>query len=379
MKNIIQHLLLTKKIHPLFYVTIAFLFGISWYEISKTFFASSIIYYFLITFAISAWLACHISKKNQFKAPFYLIGAFAFGSILLHHQYKQHEYMHKIFCKNHFDIIGTITNITKQPHLRTKYRITLSTKKIKQLDMWKPINTCLYIYIQQISDIQVGDTLKIKNLSCKKTTNSSFTQYLIKEGISCTIFSYKLNYKLVYRPTISLYRLLFHQKERLLKSLNKKLAPKTFPFFSSLFLGNKSICKKELETTVDQFKTWGILHYLARSGLHLVIFILVWEICLCLIPTAFIFKQFFILFLSILYFLLSWTSLSFLRAFYIFVLYKFCVLFKKQTHFIHLLTLVCLFTLLTNPIQLLFLDFQLSFSLTFALASFNHIYRTQKV
>ncbi len=61
------------------------------------------------------------------------------------------------------------------------------------------------------------------------------------------------------------------------------------------------------------------------------------------------------------------------RALYTFILYKICILHKRPSHLVYLLSLVCFFVLLDNPMQLFFLDFQLSFTLTFALAWFNQI------
>jgi hypothetical protein len=48
----------------------------------------------------------------------------------------------------------------------------------------------------------------------------------------------------------------------------------TFALFSSLFLGNRTAIKQDLEEQKPLFKVWGISHFLARSGLHLLIFIM---------------------------------------------------------------------------------------------------------
>ena len=45
-----------------------------------------------------------------------------------------------------------------------------------------------------------------------------------------------------------------------------------FVFFHHFFLGNRACIKTELEETNEQFKVWGISHFLARSGLHLALF-----------------------------------------------------------------------------------------------------------
>jgi len=361
-----------KKIHPLFFIALALMLGISWHTITKPLTIPMFTYYLITVFIINIAIALYMTKKRNLMIPVLCAATFFLGTIIIDHQQKKYEQLQPILHKKNFDAQGIVQAITPQPHLRTPYRITFNILKVKK-NNWLSINATIYIYLQSMPDIKVGDTLYIKNITCNKLTSNSFKQYLIKEKIAGTFFSARLDFEHIYRPTISFARWLHTKKENILHSLHNKLSKNTFPLFSSLFLGNKTQCKKELETTTDQFKTWGISHYLARSGLHLIVFILLWELILRFIPITFWIKQFIMLLLSLLYFLLSWPSLSFMRALNTFILYKCCILFKKQTHFIHLLTIVCFITLLLNPIQLLFLDFQLSFALTFALAYFNHI------
>ena len=126
------------------------------------------------------------------------------------------------------------------------------------------------------------------------------------------------------------------------------------------------------------FRQWGISHYLARSGLHLTIFTFIWLMLFRLFPFSFFFKQLFMLLLCSIYLVFSWSSISFLRAFYSFFLYTICNICKIPIHFLHILTLVTLYVAICNPIQIFFLDFQLSFALTFALALIANLYPTKQ-
>jgi competence protein ComEC len=180
-------------------------------------------------------------------------------------------------------------------------------------------------------------------------------------------------WKCVHKPTYSYQRYIHNVSARLKSTLQKKMSKEAYSLFTSLFLGDTVTCKKELEQTKDQFRAWGIMHQLARSGLHLGIFVMVWQALLCVIPLPFLLKELLMLLLSIIYFALSCSSISFMRALYTFILYKICILHKRPHNLIHLLSVVCFAVLLDNPMQLFFLDFQLSFTLTFALAWFNQI------
>jgi competence protein ComEC len=158
-----------------------------------------------------------------------------------------------------------------------------------------------------------------------------------------------------------------------------KMSKKTSAFFSSLFLGYKKVDEREMSLLKEHFKWWGISHYLARSGLHMVIFSFVLHLFLRVIPITFLYKQIILLVLSLLYFFLSFPSVSFNRAFLTFLLFKMCILTQQQTHPLHLFTLTTFIILLINPWQLFFLDFQLSFGLTFALIWLNHLKSKQKL
>jgi competence protein ComEC len=163
-----------------------------------------------------------------------------------------------------------------------------------------------------------------------------------------------------------------------LDTLKKAMNETTFTLFASIFLGYKQLSKQITDITKNHFMTWGVTHYLARSGLHMIIFIFIWQFILAFLPLPWFFKELILILVGLTYGLLSWSSISFIRAFLTFLLYKWCNLLSKQINVLHLLATVCLIVLLANPIQLFFLDFQLSFGLTFALACFNQIQTDHK-
>ncbi len=280
------------------------------------------------------------------------------------------------FQQDPVTIKGSVKTRTKTPQARMGLCITITLHSVKTKTSIFHTNHTIQLYTLPSSTMEVGDVVEIKNVHLKKPNNNDFGQYLLKEGILTTIFATQIEYELLYRPIFSLRRWLNTYKTRLLSSFQKQLSPATFNLFSSLFLGVKN--KKALEAVNNQFKYWGILHYLARSGLHLAVVITIYETAFRLIPLSFALKNLILLLLGILYFFLSWPSISFIRAFIIFICYKLHVLSKIPPHFLHILIMTCLLVLIINPIQLFFLDFQLSFCLTFALGWLN-LYRTDQI
>ena len=309
------------------------------------------------------------NKAINFICLSFFVGAFLIG----YQRYQDNKFALFVYNKK-FDIVGTITNIEQLEHKRFRQRVTLVTTKIKSCNSdWQPTRKKIQLYVRGWHMVQVQDIISLENITIKKDTASDFNKYLLKEGVAGTIFLHKQLYTLLHRPTVSLKRSLFNIRRTIFNRLKRKLSRRTFSLVSSLFLGNKTIGKRQLEKTRQQFKAWGALHILARSGLHLVIFIMLWQLLLNFIPIPFTLKQVIIVLICSLYLLLSWSSVSFMRAFLTLLLYKLTIICNAQIHFMHILTLVCIALLLYNPMQLLFLDFQLSFGLTFILAWFNSL------
>lgn len=301
--------------------------------------------------------------------------AFSGGVFLYNNQESYYDNFYEQIAENSsYDLIGTVTDIQQLQQKHYSHLITVNKNHF--LNNKQPpisVDWSVTLYANACSNIRVGDTILFSNVRIKKQKNSSstFKYYLIKQNIITTIFLPKnFEHILLYRPQFSINRSIFNKKMELYNRLKSKMARKTFTFFSSLFLGNKqhNYFQEQLR---EQFKFWGLSHYLARSGLHLIIFIFLWKLFLCFLPLPYLIKKSALILIALIYFLLSWSSTSFLRAFFSFLLYCLFLLFNQQINGLHLLSLVTFVILILNPTQLFFLDFQLSFSLTFALIWFN--------
>lgn len=282
--------------------------------------------------------------------------------------------IHFPFNIPHTSLEGTLVNTSIAPKSPLRHCYTIDLTMINQHTV--PLPYTIQLYTSYPLDAAIDDTIALYNITLKKATNNNFNTYLLKEGIIATVFAKQVNYTITKKPC-SLRRWLFMQRDRILHNFKKSLSPSTFALFSSLFLGKKET-SNTIHTVQKQFKQWGILHYLARSGLHLVIVLSLYELLFRLLPVPFVMKHLILLLLNIMYFLLSWSSISFIRAFLIFVFYKLFSLFYVPVHFLHILYLTCIIILLINPLQLFFLDFQLSFGFTFALGWLNQYKVDQK-
>jgi len=235
------------------------------------------------------------------------------------------------------------------------------------------------IYAARLPKVRIGDTIQLDDIKIKPPKKNGFGTYLMRNGVVGTLFAPRPDITIIHRPVWLIWRSIWEKRDAMLRQMKEELSPQSFALYAALFLGNRAVCRAELDRLTPAFQQWGIMHYLARSGLHLVIFAAVWTFLFRFLPIPLLLKQLALVLLAIVYALLSWTSLSFMRAFAVFLIYQACGMLRVPFHFLYSLTLVCFLVVLINPVQVLFLDFQLSFALTFALGWFNLLRRSERL
>ncbi|MFA5075011.1 MAG: ComEC/Rec2 family competence protein [Candidatus Babeliales bacterium] len=371
------------RLSPFIYPLLSLILGIYW-QSRFCFCFRALITIIIILFALLIFLesACidFFKKLRNFDTRYgeliiyYLF--FISGALLFQSQINNSYYLLNKFKNKNLNIIARVKDKEKVENNNIKKEIlnlqVIKTQKLTQ-PYYKETNFNLLCYTQTPTTTKVGDTVLIKNVFLKNQKESNLTakfptfyDYLIKENILCSVFVKNLDYKIISSPYFNIKRWIHDKKIAVYNNLKTKILPKTFYFFSSIFLGNRKECC--INKFKNQFCLWGISHYLARAGLHIALFIFIWGLILFFLPLNIYIKKSFLLIICFIYNLFSWTSISFVRALYLFFILQSGRILDQQINFLHSLTLICLIILLFNPIQLFFLDFQLSFALTFALA-----------
>jgi competence protein ComEC len=309
--------------------------------------------------------------------PNYLIFYFLFaiGGALLHHkEWRDYDTFYSQVSNKKITITGTVIDIyetTINHQITTVLALAVDTVAIG--NNVQKSNKTMLLYGKCNKRAVVGDTVTIKDIICKKPATQDFQRYQIKEQILATVFNKSFDCCIDRHPQWSLRLWIWQQKQRILKAMQSKLSPAGFCFFSSLFLGNRAYVKEYLEDVNEQFKIWGIYHFLARSGLHLAIFLMIWQMFFYIVPLPLVAKNIILTLISILYCIFSWTTTPFARSFALFALNKWCFFNKAPFNSMHYLTLICICFLIYCPLYLFFLDFQLTFALTFALIWLNQV------
>lgn len=308
--------------------------------------------------------------ENKKNLPFVLILlmiSFIIGAIRYKQEITFYKNVYATLNNQVCDVTAAITDIQTSNHPYFKKQITIKITKIKIYNRWKPLAFSIQLNLPDLKEnIAVADEIKISNIQFRYPANSSFKKYLMRKGIIVSLFQEPISITIIKKPYLSINRLLHQIRANLAHSLHSKMPRKVRSLFFSIFLGKRN--NKSDSAMRHQCKLWGISHYLARSGLHLILFILIWQFFLNVLPFSTDAKTAAAMIISMLYCVLSWPSVSFSRALYTFLLHQMCKLASLPSNSMYLLGIVCFVTLLINPHHLFFVDFQLSFILAFAIA-----------
>ncbi len=226
----------------------------------------------------------------------------------------------------------------------------------------------IHIFTSEKPTFQPADYIYIKNIRFNESPANAYRNYLLKEGIYATAYVKKINFE--YQKTtaqIPIKNFLYRLENRIFT----KLTDRAQMLFSSLFLGAKTYTHAADITIKKYFNAWGINHFLARSGLHVSLIMITIVGFLRIFPVSIYVLYGATALLVLLYTLLSYTSVSFFRA----IIATYALLWKQTNKVpidsLHILMITTIFFLLYNPFYVLFLDFQLTFLLTFGLCLLN--------
>lgn len=288
-------------------------------------------------------------------------------------QQKRFSHITQNYTCKELSLTGIVTDKNPGP-IKFQSQITVTIPYFQNLP-WAGSLFSLQCIVPTFKKITVGDTITLSPLTIAKphtdkrlSKQRSFDDFLIKEGILAYVFVPKTTTISISQPTTSLRRFLWEKKQALYTKIRTLLSFQANLFYELIFLGNKTHVRPD--EMGNNFNIWGISHILARSGLHIALLIIMWQWLFSLVPIPLIIKNFLLIIFALIYHLLSWSSISFLRALLFFLLLQQGKLFKQRITTSHLFIMVCFLVLFFNPYQLFSLDFQLSFGLTYALIAF---------
>lgn len=358
---------------PLFIFTLIFIGGIAWHA-----YGAPVAYVAIIIGCLTAFFVYDAQSTYRFYIP-WILAAFSIGACRdAFHEY-QYLYLAEQLCKKKIDLEGIIVN-RETTNNRFTSCLTIAVASCKSVH--ENINFAhaplIKLYCTHRINCNYGDTINLKSMYLKQSKNSSYSIFFKKQDIIATGYIGKEQPFIIKANTPVIASWLYNKREALLHTIATTLSPQTNLLFSSIFLGYKTAKNSMSDALYEQFQWWGISHYLARSGLHLVVFVIILHFLFMFLPIPFILKQSIVALCITTYILFSWSSISFIRSILMIFCYIACSMFKMQQHALHTISLACCAILLYNPSHLFALDFQLSFALTLALILLHHAYQLQR-
>lgn len=239
-----------------------------------------------------------------------------------------------------------------------KNKVDLKIKECSDLKMLEGFKITIFSKINPM--LKPGDKIKTNIKTQKKEGPSKFE---IRDNSIGSMFTNKIFYKKIGKETIA--RSLQNLKSRI-DHAALKMESKTKTLFYALFMGQKDR-SYEYASINNQFNTWGIGHLLARSGLHLILIliIIIGLLKLLFLPT--VTRRIIATIIIIIFYMISAKAVPFTRALNMFLINEAAISKKHNTNMLSVFSLNTIFSILYSPIIVFFLDFQLSFGITFIL------------
>ena len=359
----------------LLFPVVSLILGIFSAKLEISFFIIVASTFIILTFLITRFqiLEKFLIIKAALSILLFFVGYFA-----LIQQRQRFSLFDSLTINKKFILIGNVESIQHSLNNKFPYCTIIKIEKIKEdSNKWIKLSNYIQIYSLEEPSIKTDDTILVKNVRLNNINNLDFKNYLMRININNSFFTKKIFFKILNRPNFSVKRNFENIKYKLINRIQSKMKNNAFCLFSSIFLGNKNLVKKDMQPTSYKFANWGISHIIARSGLHLWILILVLQIIFSLFR-SFIVRRILMIIIMIMFYIISWPAIPFTRSIITYILFEFCNIFGFTHNTIHLFLLTCIIILTSNPIQIFFLDFQLSFIITYILLWYAQIIHKNK-
>ncbi len=316
------------------------------------------------------FLCLTYTKKNRLIF-FTIFSLFFFAGLTRYYQQKEAYFSDLYFLQKPSTIQGTIVSVDQaESHGPSSTKIKITVDTIDYNNTTYSVNKDIYIFVPSWQKIWVipYQKIKIENITLTHPKNSSYQSYLIKEKIWAVAHQQYFRYTTIKKP----HEFFIWTNKICNKPFNKlssNLSEKAYSLYLSIFCGKK-IKSPESFQLKSLFQYWGLSHYLARSGLHLVLLLwMLWYLFSYIACRAMI-KEVIMSTIIFIYYLTTFPSVAFLRSLCMYFAYVACKLLAIPINALHILSLITLTILLNNPYYIFFLDFQLSFSITFLILWF---------
>lgn len=333
---------------PLLFILTFLIFGILiYYFLSK-------IYIKFILFFVLLFLSLYLSKIYKLKFPKYLVLFSLLGYFLMY----LNNIPYTLSENQEINAIGYVNSIEKTSN--NKYKLKISTKYIN--GNTKKLN--ILVYTDNLHNIKVGakvDTKGVVYYPNKKSNNTSYDEELNFKIDNITYKMYANKIEVLKYNKIKTY--LYNLKENICNIYDDILPQKESNILKAMILGEKQFLDNE---TIDLYRTSGIYHILAISGLHIGILSLFLTKIFKFVNRRF--GYIFVIIILIFYCIFTGASLSTIRATIMCITVLIANILFRNPDFISSISLSAIILLIKNPYYLFDIGFLYSYTSVFSIA-----------
>lgn len=333
---------------PLLFILTFLIFGILiYYFLSK-------IYIKFILFFVLLFLSLYLRKIYKLKFPKYLVLFSLLGYFLMY----LNNIPYTLSENQEINAIGYVNSIEKTSN--NKYKLKISTKYIN--GNTKKLN--ILVYTDNLHNIKVGakvDTKGVVYYPNKKSNNTSYDEELNFKIDNITYKMYANKIEVLKYNKIKTY--LYNLKENICNIYDDILPQKESNILKAMILGEKQFLDNE---TIDLYRTSGIYHILAISGLHIGILSLFLTKIFKFVNRRF--GYIFVIIILIFYCIFTGASLSTIRATIMCITVLIANILFRNPDFISSISLSAIILLIKNPYYLFDIGFLYSYTSVFSIA-----------
>lgn len=316
-------------------------------------------YFFFMPAIISLIIAWRLHNTLLLRSSLFITCAL-FGAWHTQQTSIAHQQLQRLYAQHTLDIIASVDDMTPTKNKRYILFLNVHAFRLHAQQVWQPTNDRISLCVP-INNLAIGDTICVETLICQSLNDDESAH----NTLTAHSFFAK-NIVVIYHPDWSIKRYIAQKRNYFWLSFEKKLSPQTFRLTSIIFFG-KSINDELQQHIRTDFVQWGVAHYLARSGIHLILMLILINALLSFFLLSIYTRTIITTLIGLFYFCFSWASIPFIRACFALGGYQMCHLLKIPINTLHILHLTLIAGLIIDPLIIVCLDFQLTFALTYAL------------
>lgn len=339
----------------LFFITIAWIFGIIWGLYLKT---SIVLFVILLIFTYT-----YLTIKKKIRLRKYVI-LFLVSVIISNIQITLLEKFFDEKYKNvneNLEIVGTIISNPMDKQYKNQY--ILKVEKINENKSYK--NTNLQLNVKKEEKLlSYGDKIIIKgNFEEANTARNEggfdYKQYLKSKNVYGIISVDKKDIKLIKKNNVGVIDLLANKVSNSMKiKIEQNLSNETSKLLSGILIGNKNNLQKEIQ---EDFRNSSLSHVLAISGMHVSYIMLGITFVINKMKFNKRVSKIITIFILLFFIILTGKTASVTRACFMSSYIILASLFHKKAHVLASISISLLIILIINPYLILDIGLQLSY------------------